>query len=65
MEYFRSMGVVCYYIGVSQNWKVVLLDKLKGAPGVLGGDRVKMGSITEYGRLNCEERSGRLASRIS
>ena len=38
--YFQSMRVVCYYLRV--NWKpnVVLLDKLKDAPGVVDGGRM-------------------------
>ena len=37
--YFRSMRVVCYYLGVSRNCNVVLLVKLKVVPGVVDGGR--------------------------
>ena len=65
--YFWSMRVVCYYLRVSWYRNVVLLVKLKDAPGAVDGDRcwAEMGSITEYGRLICVERSGRLAIGIS
>ena len=59
------MGVVCYYLRVIQNGNVVLLDKLKDAPGVVVGDRVKMGCTTECERLTYVEHSGRLATGIS
>ena len=40
MGYFRSMGMVCCYLRVSQNRNVVLLEKPKDAPDVVDGDRI-------------------------
>ena len=34
------MRDVCYYFRVSQNDNIVLLAKLKDAPGVVDGDRM-------------------------
>ena len=38
--FFWSLRVVCYYLRVSRNGNVVLLVKLKDAPGVVDGDRM-------------------------
>ena len=40
MGYFRSMGMVCCYLRISQNRNVVLLEKPKDAPDVVDGDRI-------------------------
>ena len=62
--HLRSMRVVCYSLRVNRKRNVVLLVKLKDAPGVVDWDRVlaKNGIYYECGRLTSGERSGRLAT---
>ena len=38
--YSWTLRLVCYYLRVSRNRNVVLLIKLKDAPGVIDGDRM-------------------------
>ena len=48
--YFRSLTLVCYYLRVSRNHNIVLLLELKGAPGVVDGDRM-LGKNGIYDRV--------------
>ena len=44
---FWSMGVVYYYLRLSRNHNVAMLDNLNGFPGVVDGDR-KLGENGIY-----------------